>query len=134
MDHLSSSDILKVDDELGLVFGFAIVCKEADGSDYFDVQGDHIPEHSMLEAALDFAENSRIGKEMHCGEQCAGIVFMFPLTTEIAKAFDITTKRTGLMICYKPGTPELLGKFKRNEYRGFSIGGKRLVDEAVADG
>lgn len=124
--------IAKVDESLGLVFGWAIVCAEG-GVPYFDMQGDHIPEDAMLKASLDFVENSAVLKEMHQGEKKGYTVFTFPLTAEIAKAFGITTKRTGLMIGVKPDDPEMLKRFQVGELTGFSIGGKRLEDEDVED-
>jgi hypothetical protein len=120
----------KVDDELGLVMGFAIVCT-IDGEPYFDTQDDHIPEDSMLKAATDFMVNSRKALEMHAGDQIGDIVFAFPLTSDIAKAFDLETKTTGLMIAMKPDSEETLNKFKSGEFTGFSIGGFRLEDENV---
>lgn len=123
------ADVVKVDETHGLVLGFAIVCKK-DGVDYFDLQDDHIPEDSMLAAAVDFMANSRVAKEMHRGDSVGSVLFAFPLTTDIAKAFGIETKTTGLMIAMKP-TPDVLGKFKDGSLTGFSIGGKRLKDENV---
>lgn len=125
-------EVVKVDSQLGLVFGFAIVCK-VDGQDYFDVQGDHIPEQSMLEASLDFMENSQVAKEMHQGEQKGSVVFAFPLTSDIAKSMGIQAQKTGLMIAMKPASDEMLQKFKTGEYTGFSIGGRRIQDEEVAE-
>jgi putative serine protease XkdF len=130
----AESDILKaavckVDDDLGLVFGFAIVCKR-DGADYFDLQDDHIPEAAMLEAATDFMLHSRVAKEMHGGEEVGSIVFAFPLTTEIAKALDISTKTTGLLIAMKPA-PDVLSKYRDGTFTGFSIGGSRIRDKEV---
>ena len=122
------NDILKVDDELGLVLGWAIVCK-VDGEDYFDTQGHHIPESVMLEAALDFMQKSGTAGEMHFvdekGEKVdAGTVpFLFPITTEVKEAFDLQVNKTGLLIGSKP-TPEVLQKVRSGQYRGFSIGGK----------
>lgn len=127
---LQANEILKVDDELGLVLGFAIISK-INGEPYFDVQGDHIPEDAMLDAATDFMMNSRMAKEMHRGDQAGSVVFCWPMTTEIAKTFGITTSRTGLMIAMKPDTDEMLQKFKSGEYTGFSIGGVRVQDEIV---
>jgi len=124
-DQLQTSTILKVDESLGLVFGFAIVCKE-DGESYFDLQGDHIPEGVMLKGSLDFAKNSRVAKEMHKGEQIGDITFMFPLTTEIAASLGIVTKHTGLLIAMQPDSTEVLRKFKDGEYTGFSIGGNAV--------
>lgn len=127
----TDAQVCKVDEGLGLVFGYAIVCKQ-DGKDYFDVQGDHIPESAMLDAAADFMLSSRVSKDMHVGEADGTVVFAFPMTTDIAKAFGIETKTTGLMIAMKP-SPDVLQKFASGEYTGFSIGGRRIEDEPVED-
>ena len=124
--------IAKVDEELGLVMGFGIVCTE-NGEPYFDLQGDHIPEDAMLKASLDFMENSQVAKEMHTGDQTGKIVFAFPMTADIAKAFGIETEKTGLMIAVKPDA-DMLQKFKDGTLTGFSIGGSRGEDEDVTDG
>lgn len=127
---INKAQVVKVDSDLGLVFGFAIV-STADGQPYYDVQGDHIPEDAMLKAATDFMENSRIAKEMHQGDAKGSVVFAFPLTAEIAKSLGITTQKTGLLIAMKP-TPEVLAKFKDGSYTGFSIGGSYGDIEEVA--
>lgn len=116
-----------VSPQLGLVFGWAMICK-VDGKDFWDVQDNHIPEQSMLEALTDFAENSRVAKEMHAGEAQAQYLFMFPLTTDIAKALGITTSKTGAIVAYKP-PPHVLAKFLSGEYTGFSIGGHHEILE-----
>ncbi len=128
-----SAEVVKVDTTLGLVMGFAIVCKE-EGEQYFDVQGDHIPEDSMLEAALDFMENSRVAKEMHTGDGKGTVVFAWPMTTDIAKAFGIIVNKTGLMVAMRPSDDAMLEKFRDGTYTGFSIGGKRIEDEEIEDG
>ena len=126
-----NSVISKVDDDLGLVMGWAIVCKR-DGVDYFDLQGDHIPESSMLEAATDFMLHSRVIKDMHRGDPLPGtIVFAFPMTTDVAKAFGVETTQTGLMIAMKPDDETVMEKFRTGEYTGFSIGGRRIEDEEI---
>lgn len=126
-EFVSSSDIVKVDDNLGIVFGYAMVSK-VDGQDYYDSHGDNITEKAMLDACTDFMKNSRVAKDMHQGDQIGDIVFMFPLTTDIAKALDITAKRTGVIIGMQP-SKDVLQKFKNGTYTGFSIGGKRAQDE-----
>lgn len=123
-------EVAKVDEALGLVFGFAIVCK-VDGEPYVDVQNDHIPEDAMLKAGADFMLNSRVAKEMHEGDKIGDVVFAFPLTEDIAKALDIATKKTGLLIAMKPSAG-VLAKFKSGELAGFSIGGRRIKDEDSA--
>lgn len=125
-----SNEFLKVDRKLGLVFGWGCVCK-VDGEDFFDSQGDHIPEDSMIEATTDFMENSRVAKEMHVGESRGAIVHSFPLTADIAKAMGITSKHSGWMIAMKPHDPSVLTKFEDGTYTGFSIGGAYLEDEAA---
>jgi hypothetical protein len=125
--------VLKVDEELGLVLGWAIVCLEK-GKPYFDLQGDHIPEDTMLKAAADFMMNSRVVSRMHKAvEERGSVVFCFPMTTEIAKAYGITTDKTGLMVAIRPD-PALLKEFKEGKMTGFSIGGLRGEDEEVEDG
>ena len=129
------STICKVDDDLGLVFGWAIVCKQ-NGEAYFDTQGDHIPEASMLNAATDFMINSRMAKDMHGGDDSVlpgSVVFAFPMTTEIAKAFGFPETQTGLLIAMKPESDDILNKFRTGEYTGFSIGGRRIQDEEIDD-
>ncbi len=129
----TSVDVVKVDETLGLVMGFAIVCTE-EGELYFDAQGDHIPEDSMLKAALDFMENSRTAKEMHSGGSRGTVVFAWPMTSDVAKAFGIVTNRTGLMVALRPSDDAMLEKFRNGTYTGFSIGGTRILDEEVEDG
>ena len=126
-----------IDQELGLVFGFAVVCKH-NGQPYFDRQlgddgkpfPDHIPEGSMLEASLDFAKNSRAAGDMHESIQEGGSVpFMIPLTSDLRK-FIIENDTTGLLIGMAPNA-EVLAKFKSGDYSGFSIGGMRIEDTEI---
>ena len=123
-----TAKVCKVDTDLGIVFGWAIICKK-DGKDYYDTQGDHIPEHVMLDAAAGFMAGGRVAKEMHVGKEKGKIVFAWPVTAEIAKAMGIDAKHTGLMIGMKPDTREMLNKFKSGEYTGFSIGGRAAEQE-----
>lgn len=140
MDRFTASaQIAKVDDELGLVFGYAVVCKELDLTkaagervlvEHYDTQGHHIPENVMLKAATDFALNSRASKDMHKGEDIQTAVFNFPMTEEIAKALGITIEKSGWLIAIKP-SPDILAKYKSGEYTGFSIGGSGQLEEAA---
>ena len=129
---ITNSKIIKVDKKLGLVMGWAIVSK-IEGKEYFDLQGDHIPEDSMLEASLKFMKGARILGDMHEKAEGGTVVFAWPMTGEIAKSFGIKTDTTGLMIAIKPESKEMLAKFESGEYTGFSIGGKRVEDEEIVD-
>ena len=132
----TAAKVCKVDDELGIVFGWAIICKQ-DGQDYFDAQNDHIPEDAMLKAAAEFMPIAAAG-EMHEYDDGGlavvkgSIPFAWPLTTEIAKAMGIETKQTGFMIGMKPDDRAMLEKFRDGTYSGFSIGGERIKDEVVS--
>lgn len=131
--------VVKVDEELGLVFGWAIICK-VDGEDYYDLNIDknddgsrervpeHVPEIEMLKAADDFMQGVRKGNEMHKGAKHGEYVFAFPLTTEIAKALNIETETTGLLVAYRP-PPHVLQKYKDGTYTGFSIEGEGEGEE-----
>ncbi len=128
--------ILKVSSELGLIFGFAMICK-VDGEDYYDVHGEHFEEQGMLEASTEFAKSDRVACVMHARDgsgspvQGGVAIHHFPLTTEIAAALDIVTKRTGLLMAIAPDSEEELEKARDGTYTGFSIGGEYLevVDE-----
>lgn len=130
--------IAKVDDELGLVFGWAIVSK-VDGEEYFDLQDEHIPEASMLEASTDFMLSSRVQGEMHfrTGEgevvDKGRVAFAWPMTEEVAGAFGVDTHQTGLMVAVKPDDEAILDKFRDGTYTGFSIGGRRVLSEPVEE-
>lgn len=116
-----TGELIKVDESLGLVLGYAMVCTE-NGEPYYDLQGDYIPEDVMLKASLDFMEHSQIADEMHDDKDHGTVVFAWPMTADVAKAFGIETSKTGLMIGVRP-EPSMLAKFKRGELKGFSIGG-----------
>lgn len=128
--QITNAEVIKVDRSLGLVMGWAIVSK-VDGEEYYDTQGDHIPEDSMLEASLDFMKGDRVLGDMHIKAEGGTVVFAWPMTEDIAKSFGIETKTTGLMIAVKPEDEETLAKFESGEYTGFSIGGKRIEDEEI---
>ena len=127
--------IVKIDKSLGLVLGYAIICK-IDGQPYYDLNIDpdgtrvpeHIPESAMLKAAADFMLHSRVGNEMHRGPDSGTYVFAFPMTEDIAKSLGIEAKMTGLLVAYKP-PPDVFAKFASGEYTGFSIEGRRLAIE-----
>lgn len=127
----------RVDEELGVVFGWAIISK-VKGELYFDLQGDHIPEATMLKAAARFMGGDRVAGNMHTWKgdgphKIGTVVFAFPLTDEIAKAIHVSSDQTGLLLGMKVDEPSVLQKFKSGEYTGFSIGGYRVDDEDFVD-
>lgn len=129
----SYAKVAGVDDELGIVFGWAMVCKTAEGVDYFDLHGDNISEFGMIEALADFMENSRVAKIQHAGEQQGTVLFAFPMTHEIGKALGVSSDFSGAIIGWKPADKALLEGFRDGTYTGFSIGGYRISDTLIED-
>ena len=138
-------DITKFDEDKGLVFGWAIVCK-INGQPYYDLQNDYIPEETMLDAATEFMIHSRAAGEMHKnfdggipgdftykGQKVGDVVFAFPMTEDITKACGIVSLKSGFLIGAKIENPIVLGKIKSGQYRGFSIEGKRLRQDLLGD-
>ena len=132
----TQAQILKADTSLGLIFGFAMICKVRQDDGTFaefwdgDKPNDHFPEQGMLEASTEFAKSKRVACSMHARDANqqpvpdGGVVHHFPLTEAIAKALGIDTPYTGLLIALAPDNPESLEKAADGTYTGFSIGGE----------
>ena len=101
------------------------------GEDYFDTQGDHIPEQTMLEATAEYMAGDRMAKVMHRGDEAGQVVYGFPVTEDIAKALSIEVEKTGFIVGMKPDSDEILAKYASGEFTGFSIGGRRMEEEVV---
>lgn len=141
--------VCKVNAKLGLVLGYAIVCKVRNAEtgeleDYYDsgtkddnddtVYSDHIPEQEMLEAVTDFMKNSRVATEMHErvvdaeGDEVplakGSVIHSLPLTTEVAEMLGIkdTVPMTGWIVGMQPEA-SVFKKFESGELTQFSIGG-----------
>ncbi len=144
------NDVISVDVEHGLVFGYAIVSKKRAGhdgafEDYYDLnvdtegvlKGQRVPEHitedAMFKAAVDAAETGlqMAGNVQHAGDDVGAYYFMFPVTEEIAKALDWQVTKTGLVVGYHPADDEVLKKFKDGTFTGFSIEGARVEYDEV---
>lgn len=127
--------IAKVDESLGLVFGWAIV-NSINGEPYYDWNIDkrtrqlvpeHITEDAMLKAALPFAQGDRAANDMHKGADIGSYPFIMPLTDDIAKAYGIQCDKRGLMVAFKPDDKEMLKQFADGRRKGFSIEGQRVT-------
>lgn len=116
-------EIVKVDEEMGLVFGWALT-DHADGEEYFDLQGDNVvADDGLIKAAKEWVESGARSDEMHDGIASGSCPFVMPMTPDVAKAFGISTDTTGLMVGMRP-PPDVFAKFKTGEYTGFSIEGQ----------
>lgn len=117
------ADIVKTDDEMRLVFGFASVTDVA-GQTVIDKQGDVISQDTLLKMAVQFADGDRVAKVNHEGGQKGDVRFVFPLTDEIAAAMGITCEKRGLMIGTKVHDDKTWARVKSGELAAFSIGGR----------
>lgn len=115
-------------DELGVVFGWGLVCTEK-GVPYYDTQGDHIPEDAMLKAVTEFMLGDRLAKVMHRGPGVGKVVQSFALTTELAGLYGLPAEKTGWMVGVKFDDPEIVDAFRSGKLTGFSLGGHYETNE-----
>lgn len=116
----------------GYVTGYVVISKVA-GEDYYDTQGEHVPEDVLDAAAIEFMKAGAAGKVMHGGEVVGTIVESIVLTTEKAAALGITTDRTGWIVSWAPASAEVRKRFTSGELKAFSIGGEGwVIDESKA--
>lgn len=120
-------NVAKVDAELGIVLGWALT-STVDGSPYHDLHGDAIEEADLVKIAYEYVVNGALTDEMHDGAADGSAPFIWPMTSEIAKALGIPSDKTGILVGIKPSA-DVLAKFKSGEYTGFSIAG---IGERIA--
>ena len=120
--------ILKVDDEQRMVFGWASVVTEK-GEPVIDRQGDVIEPETLVKAVNDFMEHVRVGKAMHTGEQVGVVVHSLPITKEIGDALGIQSDREGWVVAYKVYDDAVWEMVKSGELAAFSIGGRAIKEE-----
>lgn len=114
---------VKANDELGVAFFWAFTSTNPDGSDHFDLHGDAIDKSNLVKIAMDFMVNGNGAvDEMHDGVATEARCVAFPMDPDIAKAFGVATKTSGLMVMIKL-TDEQLTKLKNGTYTGVSIAG-----------
>lgn len=112
---------VKLDEELGIVYGWALTDTTKDGA-YFDLQGDNVKANNdLVKAALQFVRDGAKADEMHDRAAKGGWVpFVLPVTKDVAEWLGI--EQTGLIAGMQP-TAEVFAKFKSGELKGFSIDG-----------
>ncbi len=118
-----TSDILKVDSERRIVWGWASV-STMKGELVTDLQGDRIAPSEMEKMADRFMRSARAAKAMHMGGDVGEVIHSFPLTKELADAFGIQTDREGWITGTYVKSDAEWAKVLKGEYRGLSIGGR----------
>ena len=123
-----TGQILKVDDEQRLIYGWASVITEK-GEAVVDLQGDIIESDVLVKAVNEFMENVRVGKTMHVGEETGKVIHSMPVTKEIGDALGIQSDREGWIVAYKVYDDSVWDRVKSGELRAFSIGGRAQREE-----
>jgi hypothetical protein len=134
-------EVVKVDESLGLVFGWALATSLDGGkTPHVDLQSDAIDEADLIKVAAEFMEDAAKSDVMHDFENDGRIVFAMPLVPEVNNALGIKSDVHGLAIAMKP-SPATFKRFQSGELRAFSIAGigerellteKRVTDEKRA--
>ena len=126
-----SGQILKVDEEQRIIYGWASVITEK-GETVVDRQGDVIEAETLVKAVNEFMEHVRIGKTMHEGEATGQVIHSLPVTKEICGALGIQCDREGWVVAYKVYDDEVWKRVKSGELRAFSIGGRAVKEDYIA--
>ncbi|UCC71363.1 MAG: hypothetical protein JSV86_13325, partial [Gemmatimonadota bacterium] len=125
-----SFDVAKVDEDQRLVFGWASIIENDDGTPLVDLQGDIITPDALEKAAYRFVLDSRKAGEMHQRTDGIGrLVESFVLTPEKAAALGID-KRSGWWVGFKIDDDSTWAEVKKGSFRMFSIGGKAIREQA----
>ncbi len=132
-DWQADIDIIKLDSDQQLAFGWLSVSETADGSVVIDKQGDIIEPEDLEACAYEFVLNVRKAGDMHertdnIGKVVESIVF----TKEKQEALGIPAGvlPIGWWIGFKISDESTWAKVKNGTYTAFSIGGKGVRDDA----
>ena len=112
--------------EDNMVFGWANVSINADGSIPLDWQGDIIPPSVLEKAAYQFVLKYRATGEMHTGEVVGQLVESVMFTKEKMAKMGIPegTLPEGWWVGFYVPDDTICAKIKSGEYKMFSIQGK----------
>jgi len=126
-----TGQILKVDEEQQIIYGWASVITEK-GETVVDRQGDVIEAETLVKAVNEFMEHVRVGKTMHEGEATGQVIHSLPVTKEICNALGIQCDREGWVVAYKVYDDAVWKRVKSGELRAFSIGGRAVKEDYIA--
>ncbi len=128
-------EVRKLNEEQRIVYGWLMISKTAEGEDYFDLHGDHIPESVMEKALQEYVIESRRGDDMHSIEGTAKLVAAMPFTTELKGALGIAdgTVPAGAFVGFRIDSEEVWKRVKAGDRTGFSIGGVARLEDVPDD-
>jgi hypothetical protein len=132
----ATDDVLKLDEDRRLVFGWAYRATNPDGSLRIDKQGDFIDDPAELEdMAYHFALESRLGDEMHYDVPVADLVESMAFTPEKLAKMGVPdgTLPMAWWVGFKVRDDRVWQEVKSGRYKGFSVGGSGHREYLDAD-
>lgn len=129
------AEIVKLDTDQRLVFGWASVTHDTNGHLLVDRQGDYIDDPAELEKAVyDYVLKSRDGGEIHLNRGVSTLVeSMFFSPDKIEKlGIPAGTLPTGWWLGFKVHDDRVWDEVKKGNYKAFSVGGKGYRTPEVA--
>lgn len=128
---MHSFTILKADDDLHRVFGWANVAIRADGEQITDYQEDVVDPEDLENAAYNFVLFYRTGGELHENPDVATLIESCVFTKEKQAAMGLAegTLPEGWWIGFQVDDPDVWEKVKSGEYSMFSIEGTAIREE-----
>lgn len=126
---MENAGVVKIDEELRLVFGWANVTVMAD-EEVVDLQDDTMDTQVLVKSFMEFMSASRTGGHMHSRDDnkspisIGEVVFAFPMTPDIKKSFGIDIPQEGVIIGVRVDDDQVWKDVKDGKLPAFSIGGK----------
>lgn len=126
IDEYFEVDIAKMQDDQHLVFGWANISIQADGSIPLDWDGDVQSPEVLEKAAYQYVLKNKGTGEMHQGETVGYLVESVMITKQKMEAMGIPegTVPEGWWVGFFVPDDEVVAKIKNGEYKMFSIQGK----------
>lgn len=123
--------ILKADDDLHRVFGWANVAIRSDGEQITDFQEDIVDPEDLENAAYNFVLFYRTGGELHENPDVATLIESCVFTKEKQAAMGLPdgSLPEGWWIGFQVNDPDVWEKVKSGEYSMFSIEGTAIREE-----
>jgi len=120
------TEIVKLDEERRLAFGWASVSSGADGALLVDTQGDVLDERTLEDAAIEYVIHSRQAGVMHQKTGVAKLVSSLVFTEDIQKALGISLGKVAWFVGFRVTDDQVWKRIKSGELRAFSIHGRAV--------
>lgn len=131
-DIANGFQVIKVDHEQRLIFGWASVTK-VDDEYVVDRQGDWMRTETLHKAVNNFMKSVRVGKLMHQGERVGDIIHSFPVSKDIMDALGFQTNKEGWIVGYYVENDAAWDDVRSGKYAELSIGGSAQKEEFNAN-